>query len=120
MSFPFGPTMLTTVGTPPTVSDRVLASARAVAQSLAVPADWPATCRAIPVRRWRPVRLVPVLREADWPVVELPALADAQHGFVATRPTAVVPESWLRELARLLEVPFGELCCGTVGSAPRG
>ena len=39
--------------------------------------------------------------------------------FVATHPVAVVPASWLRELARLLDVPFEELCRGTVGPAPR-
>jgi hypothetical protein len=100
---------------PPTLSDRVPAAARAVAADLAVPADWPAAGRAIPVRRWKPVRLVPVLVAAGWPVVVLPAVAAAQHGFVATRPFAVVPVGWLRELAQRPDVPFEELCRGTVG-----
>lgn len=83
-------------------------------------AEWEAgRDRAIPAARW--VRL---LRGAGWPVLTVEVMlpqrehrGGPRHGQRtghAPQPVVVVPETWLREMARRLGVPWRDACRGTV------
>lgn len=75
-------------------------------------ADWNAgRDRAVPRPGWGKR-----LNNAGWPtasvMVALPREGHTSGGGegTVTQPVTVVPASWLRELARLIEMPFSEAC----------
>lgn len=87
-----------------------LAAVAEVAHAIAAESP-PRAGRAIPRRAWKPI-----LRKAGWPcetvTVALPTRGHA--GKLAPQPVAVVPQSWLRELARRLGVPWRDACRGRI------
>lgn len=76
--------------------------------------------QAIPAANW-----VTVLRRAGWPLRLVRAMlpqrehrGGPRHGQrtgYAAQPVVVVPEPWLREMARRLNVAWKDACRGMVG-----
>lgn len=73
---------------------------------------------AMPYANW-----VTILRRAGWPItmVEVDMPQREHHGLRAGQQTgtapqsvACVPESWLRDLASRLQVPWGVACRGVI------
>lgn len=90
-------------------------AAAAVAQSPPPLGDWP-RAGAWPLRD-----AIRHLRVAGWPLREIDALVPASTapgrgaGKIVPQPVTLVPETWLREFARLVGKPWGpETCRGLV------
>jgi hypothetical protein len=81
---------------------RLADACRAVRDTEPVPPSWPHTGRSWPRARW-----VSAIRAAGWPLVEATKpVGNPARTARPVQPVVLVPESWLRELAILMGVPW--------------